>query len=771
MFNLRSIVGMIPGARAIKQAVWGRMLNYRPLVSFPKNRESPKSLEIHEFSSAENGNFLSEDRAHTFVLYRIIGNDLVPRHEKGQSRRNLEFILRHEEDLEGCEKRFVVNRIVDSDEERHIIALLEEAGLPYLHIPFSWAEYQKTGWDVQDIPIEFAPFSRNFEKLSPSSRGSILMRQYRHKNNYVMNNNGARNAALESGKVHAKWVLPWDGNCFLTVHAWDKIRQLVIAHGSIPYHIVPMARIVDNDELLDPTFRPNAIEEPQVIFRADSSEVFDSEYPYGRRSKVEFFWRIGYPGKWDNWPIELWDLPCPEYSPDTGRYAEGGWVARLYSGKAELEKGRDRKAWIGRGEARTEAIASMLDMLDAHAFDHRLELECPVFVPWKDDVEISTPAKAYLGNAVTEALKRGPFSVVDKTTLPPSGVPHDYWHPAPYYWPHPLKIPGLPYVRRDGQRVSGTRMYEPLSDKYDRTRLQYMFDDTYTMAIAWRQYGDPVYGSRGGELIRHWFLKPETAMTPHLKYAQVRRGHNRNRGSSTGIIEFKDLYYFLDAVRILKRGGFLTGEELVDFKAWLVEYLEWLRTSEQGIGERAALNNHGTYYDLQIAAICAFLGEAKLLRETLRDSRIRLLAQFDAQGAQPHELKRTNTAHYCCFNLQGWIHLAHIAESVGEDLWNFTGEDGRGLKKGMEWLLARSRSAWPYRQIEDFDSERFLPIAYCYQEKYGHIATEIVPSLPAAARVKSKFHPHDGIRPYWNLFMPDSSCDAICGSQGEGITA
>jgi hypothetical protein len=55
-----------------------------------------------------------------------------------------------------------------------------------------------------------------------------------------------------------------------------------------------------------------------------------------------------------------------------------------------------------------------------------------------------------------EALTRGPFSVMDKTDLAPSSKKQDYWHPAPYWWPDPETPDGLPYIRRDGQRVPGT---------------------------------------------------------------------------------------------------------------------------------------------------------------------------------------------------------------------------------------------------------------------------------------------------------------------------
>ncbi|WP_245521437.1 hypothetical protein, partial [Mesorhizobium sp. M3A.F.Ca.ET.175.01.1.1] len=59
------------------------------------------------------------------------------------------------------------------------------------------------------------------------------------------------------------------------------------------YVVVPMARIVDNALLLDETLTPPAQEEPQIIFRNDTTELFDEEYGYGRRPKIEMLWRLG----------------------------------------------------------------------------------------------------------------------------------------------------------------------------------------------------------------------------------------------------------------------------------------------------------------------------------------------------------------------------------------------------------------------------------------------------------------------------------------------
>ncbi|MFC3285782.1 alginate lyase family protein [Litchfieldella rifensis] len=684
-----------------------------------------------------------------FVLYRIVGNDLTPRHRKGQSLDNLKFILENEPVLIGCEKRFIVNRIVDKDEESKIISLLESSGVPYLHIPFNKDKYIEQGWDIEGVPIQYAPYSEQFSLLDESQKGRVLARLYRFKNNYIINNNGARNASLADGRDRASWILPWDGNCFLTAEGWDELRHAIVAQPELPYWVVPMARVTDNAKLLEPGFRPVAEEEPQMVFRADTQLMFDPEYFYGRRPKVELFWRLGVPGQWDTWSIEPWDLPCPEFAEEAGQFGRAGWVARLFSGQAELEVEQGTQALVGRGLARVEAITELCDRIDDESMASAVNPAAPVFTDLEALKNTGSTLLDHLKQAADAALQRGPYSVVDKKTLPPSRNPHDYWHPAPYFWPNPLRLPGLPYVRRDGKRIPGTRLYEPLSDNYDRTRLQRLFDDTYMLALAAVRFGQPQYGAHAARLVRTWFLQPETAMTPHLEYAQVRRGHDRNRGSSSGVIEMKDLYYFLDAVRLLVAHRFLDEDEDATFREWLKQYLNWLLSSRQGQQERTSANNHGTYYDLQVASIAAYLEEYRLLRHTLRDSRFRIIEQFEPDGRQPHEMLRTTTAHYCCFNLQGWVHLAQLASHVGEDLWGFQGPEGQCLRMGMEWLLGHSSSEWPYRQIDDFDSERFYPLVYAYRAHFE--SAYLCHGSVTAETIKPLFHPHDGIRPFWQL--------------------
>lgn len=129
-----------------------------------------------------------------------------------------------------------------------------------------------------------------------------------------------------------------------------------------------------------------------------------------------------------------------------------------------------------------------------------------------------------------------------------------------------------------------------------------------------------------------------------------------------------------------------------------------------------------------------------------------MLQQFDTNGIQPQEMLRPNTAHYCCFNLQGWIHLARLAQTCGEDLWSFQSNEGRGIQCAMKWLLAHIVRSYSYPQIDTFDSERFFPVYYAYAAQYGEVPlAQAALNIPAANEVKPAFPSHDGIAPFWQL--------------------
>lgn len=691
----------------------------------------------------------------TFIYYRIIGNDLYPRHKRGQSLENIKFILDHEPALEGCHKKFIVNRIFDKENEASIIDLLNARGQDYLIIPFDAQEYQRIGFDVDGFGEPGFLSSKKFESFEKAKRVRVETSVYRRKNAYVMNNNGARNAALKDGRGRARWVMPWDGNCFLTQEAWDAIRSTVLDAPDCKYFIVPMARVLNNNDLVNGSVVPDPVEEPQIIFRQDAAERFNESFVYGRRPKVELLWRLGVSGKWDAYKDDLWDAKRRPRSPEATFVRRAGWVARLFSGQSSLETD-DTEAELKRAVVRTEAIISTLQALDAATAgasserqvsinERVLEIECESALS-----EHVLGVRAQLIADADDALMRGPYSVRDKTTLPPSGNPQDYWHPAPYWWPDPKKPDGLPYIRKDGERVPGTEMYERASEKYDRTRLQRVFDDSLVLALAGKFSDKRLYGEHGAAILDRFFLNPETRMNPHLKYGQVRMGHNKNQGAPTGLIEMKDLYFYLDAVRMFHAAGTVSDDMKSRFCAWLEEYMAWLLSSDQGTSERVAINNHGTCYDLQVASIAAYLGNEAELYGTLARAQSRIAQQFAPDGRQPDELKRKTTAHYCCFNMQSWINLAALAQRWGVDLWTYTAPNGASLRGGASWLLSHMGKPWPYEQIDAFDADRFLPIWFA-ASKYIKVPPALELSPYAIYDIKPVFFPHDGIRPFWNI--------------------
>jgi hypothetical protein len=173
-------------------------------------------------------------------------------------------------------------------------------------------------------------------------------------------------------------------------------------------------------------------------------------------------------------------------------------------------------------------------------------------------------------------------------------------------------------------------------------------------------------------------------------------------GAKSGLIEMKDLYYFLDAVRIVERAGALSDAEKDGFRGWLRAYLEWLQTSEQGLAERADTQQPRHLLRSSDRRHRGVSGDAEVLERTFLTSRERILEQFTAEGGQPHEMTRTQTAHYCCFNLQSWVNLATLAQACGHDLWSFEGPTAAAWRARCRWLL-------PHMALETGPTSRSSP--------------------------------------------------------------
>jgi hypothetical protein len=314
-----------------------------------------------------------------------------------------------------------------------------------------------------------------------------------------------------------------------------------------------------------------------------------------------------------------------------------------------------------------------------------------------------------------------PFSVLDKTAIPPSGDRHDYMSEAPYFWPNPATSNGLPYVRHDGERNPDIAK---IPNHRDILRMPEIVE---TLAEAYYFTGNEVYANKAAELLRAWFLNPETRMNPNLEYAQAVLGVNSGRG--TGLIESRGLVHVVDAVGLIEGSKSWTKSDDAGLKKWFADFLHWMQTSKHGRDEAAAKNNHGTYYDVQAVSFALFLGDTNLAKKIVSEARQKRIAiQIEPDGRQPLELVRTKAWSYSTGNLAGLMQLARLGENVGVDLWHFETKDGRSICKALDYLapFATREKKWPHQQLGGWSPAGFAPLvrqaAQHFPERYGELA-------------------------------------------------
>ncbi len=345
----------------------------------------------------------------------------------------------------------------------------------------------------------------------------------------------------------------------------------------------------------------------------------------------------------------------------------------------------------------------------------------------KETDKTLAPALAKLEREAQKALTSGPFTVVSKEVTPPSGDKHDYMSQAPYFWPDPQKANGLPYVRRDGER-------NPEIEKINNHRVKDQMEDAVeTLALAYYFTGDEAYAAKATQLLRVFFLDPATLMNPNLEFAQGIPGINTGRG--IGLIETRGLTRVVDATGLLAGSKAWTESDQRGLENWFGKFLQWMLESKNGKDESAAKNNHGTYYDLQVASFALFVGKTDLARQILQASvSKRIAVQIEPDGRQPLELVRTRGWGYSVGNLEGLMLLARLGENVNVDLWQYQTHDGRSIRKALGFLaqFAFGEQKWPYQQLGEWPPQTLFPLI---RQAAGHYSDGefqmIVKKLPA----------------------------------------
>lgn len=363
------------------------LLKHIPSTTTPHHTYSPiilPTVQSSEYSKILN-NVLSIIPASAsnppktdkkFILYRTLGNDLPPRHSIGQTYDNVKFILENEPKHVDLAVRWHLNRIVDTAELHRLIILLNYHHATYTVDLFNVTDYiTHTDYRIHAFrqpDILRGYIFRQYSYANVNERRLITDAILYQKNQFIIHNNHARNIMLKYGlSSGARYILPWDGNCFLSKHAWKSIHKSISSsHNnktvSQKYYYTPMVRITNNSWLLNDYMPKEVAEEPQLIFRNDSIERFNESLTYGCRPKVDLLRKLKVPGNWTG--IDL-NIVCYELGDDVNMsttsidvaeadsVSMAGWVARLFSGKKNLEISG---AVIKRGLTRTHGVENVV---------------------------------------------------------------------------------------------------------------------------------------------------------------------------------------------------------------------------------------------------------------------------------------------------------------------------------------------------------------------------------------------------------------------------
>ncbi len=293
--------------------------------------------------------------------------------------------------------------------------------------------------------------------------------------------------------------------------------------------------------------------------------------------------------------------------------------------------------------------------------------------------------------AANAALGIEPLTITKFRAKLSEGGPNDFYSNGDYWWPDPKKPDGLPYIERDGESNPG-------NFSQHRLVMRELRDAVAALAAAYKVTSDDRYVTKAVELLRVFFLDPQTRMNPNLKYAQAIPGKTPGRG--IGIIDALHLIEVPVAIQAMRQSPAFPPEALAGLKQWFDELAEWMVTSKNGREEAATKNNHTVAFHLQLAVYAGFTGDEAKLAECRRQFKeVFVPNQMAVDGSFPAELKRTKPYGYSIFQLDNMTTLCQVLSSDRDDLWTFEMADGRGIRKAMTYLypFLVDKSKWPLK--------------------------------------------------------------------------
>lgn len=241
----------------------------------------------------------------------------------------------------------------------------------------------------------------------------------------------------------------------------------------------------------------------------------------------------------------------------------------------------------------------------------------------------------------------------------------------PYWWPDCSNVHNTTeltqeeiwtqcnYVQRDGQFNPDRSLVN------DTGAFAVLSNAVFYNVLAYRITGNDDYAAKASRFIDVWFVNNDTYMNPNLNYAQVIRGANGGKmGAHTGVLDLHCMTKVVSAIIVMRAMGASAWTASLDtaMNAWATKYLDWLLTSPIALEEKAATNNHGSFYFAQTAAVQILISDYEGAKDMLMQYFNGIFKrQIDAKGEQPFEAARTRATHYRAYNAGAMV----VSSSAG----------------------------------------------------------------------------------------------------------
>ncbi|KAJ3050050.1 hypothetical protein HK102_012366, partial [Quaeritorhiza haematococci] len=196
----------------------------------------------------------------------------------------------------------------------------------------------------------------------------------------------------------------------------------------------------------------------------------------------------------------------------------------------------------------------------------------------------------------------GNVTRLEGLVVPPSGDVHDYYSLAPFYYPDPEKVDGLPYIwGRNGTDVSQPNW--EAEKVLDRQYWTKMTDEVHYLAMGFYFTGNMTFATTAAQKLREWFTDPATFMNPHGNYANWIRGQPPTFSdfptlqSAGGLLELhRGIVKIIDAIGLLTEDEsesvkWWSDEDMTAVRKWFAEYVKWMEESPRGVAEASSTNH------------------------------------------------------------------------------------------------------------------------------------------------------------------------------------